>query len=377
MLLIQHVYFNYVQGWKDFKMYYLFNGHDTVKGDFRSVQILCFVIRSFQLRGDFTHSIVQAKKWGWRAQKCFSPGNSDLCGLLAEENGEAPTLVKVALQSSNDQVLLERIPELRIHWFDLQGCSKQKDRQKRPILMVSFTNPHGFYHYLHEHKGSPDWCLHARPLCWLSCLFPAGISPLRCPTSSSKWRAQNESHHHLPQPVSPLFDGLRASFLDESPMLKRALHLVFLKFFIFEQRVPYFHFALGPQNYVASSVSPSGVRPLPLLRKPKPRDFIPDPPFISFLYLIMLFHAQGFIPSKGSPYLKCLNAFFSSFKELISTCPLIINQVHLYQKYLLMPEPDTNAPSWSSTSPYLSLRLWFCPCTTLSYLSSPKWLGAS
>lgn len=80
-------------------MYYLFNGHDTVKGDFRSMQILCFVIRSFQLRGDLTHSIVQAKKWGWRAEKSFSTSNSDLCGLLAEENGEAPTLVKVALQS--------------------------------------------------------------------------------------------------------------------------------------------------------------------------------------------------------------------------------------------------------------------------------------
>lgn len=100
MLLIQHVYFNYVQGWKDFKMYYLFNGHDTVsKGDFPSVQILCFVIRRFQLRGDFSHLIVQAKKWGWRAEKYFSTRNSDLCGLLAEENGEAPTLVKVALQS--------------------------------------------------------------------------------------------------------------------------------------------------------------------------------------------------------------------------------------------------------------------------------------
>lgn len=209
------------------------------------------------------------------------------------------------------------------------------------------------------------------------CLFPGGISPFRCPTSSSKLRAQNETHHHLPQPVSPLFDHLRASFLGESPMLRRALHLVFLKFFMFEQRVPYFHFSLGPKNYVTSFVSPSGVWPLPLLRKPKSRDLIPDPPFISFLYLIMLFHAQGFIPSKGSPYLKCLNAFFSSFKKFISTCPLITNQVHLYQKYLLIPESDTNAPSWSSTSPYLSLRLWFCPCATLSCLSSPKWLGAS
>lgn len=43
----------------------------------------------------------------------------------------------------------------------------------------------------------------------------------------------------------------------------------------------------------------------------------------SFLCPIMLFHGHGFTPSKGS---SCLERLFPFFKELISTCPLIINQ---------------------------------------------------
>ena len=84
-------------------------------------------------------------------------------------------------------------------------------------------------------------------------------------------------------------------------------------------------------------------------------------------------HAQGFTSSTSSPCSACL---FPFFKELIFTCPLIINHDSS------IPEILIDAPVWYRCL-LLVLHPYTCPYVChvvlelLSCLSSSKWLWAS
>lgn len=106
-----------------------------------------------------------------------------------------------------------------------------------PSRKIDKKDPSQQFHS-HPHMASTTICLNfylplsvspcqTSPLTFFAYFqLSTGNSPLRDPTGSSKLRAQNETHHLLSQPASPSFYLLRASFMGEWPMLRRALHLV-------------------------------------------------------------------------------------------------------------------------------------------------------
>lgn len=91
-------------------------------------------------------------------------------------------------------------------------------------------------------------------------------------------------------------------------------------------------------------------------------ELIPDSPFLNSQIQSSCFMPR--VLHQARDHFAC-NALFLLLKEFTSTCPLIINQDSSIPEYLLMPQPDLGASSWSSTCIYLSLHLSFHPHITI------------
>lgn len=99
--------------------------------------------------------------------------------------------------------------------------------------------------------------------------IPAILTPVRCIFDKCTQMCnhhQNQDteyfHHHTKSPCSRgWFHGCASSAVPGALELSRAPHLLdhaaaaALKFLLFEQGAPCFHFALGPENYVACATS--------------------------------------------------------------------------------------------------------------------------
>ena len=111
---------------------------------------------------------------------------------------------------------------------------------------------------------------------------------------------------------------------------------------IFNKRPQIFIFQWVPKTCGLYCVGDT-MTPVPETNQP---GLIQDSPTPHFYIPSHADHAEGFTSSTSSACFACLLPFF---KELIFTCPLIIFKIHLYQRYWLMPQSDTDASSWSST----------------------------
>lgn len=121
-------------------MYYLLNAPDTVsKGNFPGKKIVRFETQNLKTERGLLHLQVQARPWGVRTEKCLSTDNPGLAAPFVEENRDQLWFSWSCL-TKEKWSLLERCPELTIHWFDLQACPKQKYRQKRKTCHSSFVH---------------------------------------------------------------------------------------------------------------------------------------------------------------------------------------------------------------------------------------------